>query len=293
MGLNRQAAPRAPPVRPPVSHSGPRRGSRASGPAPAGSGSCVVVIRFWIGFAAAPAEQTPPPAAASGAAVPAGIIVRARVQEVGAAEVLAPRRSASSPGHAAFRGMAGRHRAGRVTPGRITAAPPAPVGRLVRGLAGRRSRITPARPGIAVGIKVTRPARLLTRWRSPPAPPRARCWRHIIRPVVIGPIPGLPARIVSPAAYLFPPAPADAPASRIVPHRARLAAATRLTATTRILPGITRSARRGRRVTTAVPAGVRSPSRTRGCLARRGGPGVAGPLAWDGRAPVTASPVAR
>jgi hypothetical protein len=255
-----------PPGRPLVPRPWPRRGSRASGPAPAGSGSCVVVIRFWIGFAAAPAEQTAPPAAASGVAVPAGIIVRPRVQEVGAAEVLAPRRSTSSPGHAAFRGLAGRHRAGRVTPGKISAAPAAPVGRLVRGLAGRRSLIAPAGPGTAVGVKVTRPARLLTRWRGPPAPPRASCWRHIIRPVVIGPVPGLPARIVSPASW-------------IVPNRAGLAAATRIPPATRILPGITRSARRGRRVTTAVPAGVRSPSLTRGCLARRGGPGVAGHLA--------------
>ena len=242
------------------------------------------MIRFCIRLAATPAEQAAPPAPASGVAVAPGIIVRPRVQEVGAAEELAPPRTTSSPGHAAFN-LAGRHPAGRVTPGRVTAARPATIVRLV----GRRPLTTAARPGTAIGVKVARPAGLLTGRRGPPAPPGGRCWLRIIRPVVIGPVPGLPARVVSPAAYLFPPAPAP----RIVPQRARLAATTRIAAAARIPRGIVRSARGGRRVTTPALAWVRAPSLTRGCLSRCGGPGVTGHLAWGAGPSVAAGPLAR
>lgn len=183
------------------------------------------MIRFWIGLAAAPAEQATPPAAASGVAVPSVVVVRPPVQEVAAAGELAAGPSATSPDHAAFHNPAGRLPAGRFAPRRVTAAPPATIGRL----AGRRHFTTPARPGTAVRIKVTRPAGLLAGCGGTPAPPSVGSWPRIIRPAVIRPAPGLPARIVSPAAYLFPSAPGAACASRLVPPGARLASAARIT----------------------------------------------------------------
>ena len=75
------------------------------------------------------------------------------------------------------------------------------------------------------------------------------------------------------------------------PPGARLACATRI-ASARIPPGIVRSARGGRRVTPPALVGVNSPSLARGCLARRGRPGVTRHLAWGGGACVAAGPVA-
>ena len=75
------------------------------------------------------------------------------------------------------------------------------------------------------------------------------------------------------------------------PRGARLASATRI-ASARIPPGIVRPARGGRRETPPALAGVRSPSLTRDCTARCGGPGVTGHFAWGGGAHVAAGPVA-
>jgi hypothetical protein len=259
------------------------------------------VIRFWIGLAAAPAEQAAPAATARGAAVQPGIVVRVPVQEVAAAGELAPRRSAGSPRHAAFHHPARRFAAGDLAPGRVTAAPPVTIGRL----AGRRPLTTAVRPVTAVGIKVTWPAGLLAGCGGAVATPGAGCWLGIIRlgiirlgiiwPAVIGPAPGLPARIVSPAAYLFPPAlfppaPRAAPVSWIVPPVARLASSTRIACATRIPCGI---ARGGRRIAAPALAWVRSPTPARVCLGRRGGLGVAGHLAWGCGASVAAGAVGR
>jgi hypothetical protein len=217
-------------------------------------------MRFWIGLAAAPAEQTTPPATAPGVIVPPGVVIRSPVQEIGAAEVPVPRRRGGRPSHAALSSLARRLCPGRFASGRATLAPPATRGRLV----GRRPRPT---PGTAVGVKVTRPGGLLTGGYGPPAPPGARCWRHIIRPAAIRSGPGLATWSILPAAYPGPPA---------------------------VFPaGLVRSARGGRRVTATALAWVCVRFLTRDYLARRGGPGVTGHFAWGGGAAVAGGPVAR
>jgi hypothetical protein len=93
-----------------------------------------------------------------------GVVIRSPVQEIGAAEVPVARRRGGRPSQVACSGLAGRLCPGRFPPRRVTAAPPATLGRL----AGRRPLTT---AGTAVGVKVTRPAGLLTGGSGPLAPP--------------------------------------------------------------------------------------------------------------------------